>query len=300
MKKEGPRKPRTTKQKTPATEPVSTALAQDFPTPVPTPASAGTESAGIVNTPSTIFAGGHAGALGPTSFSAIFTENQSDLGSGLWDVDAEFGDNFSFRYPEPSLSNTAPEDIQLGMKILSVIPSRTRCIDLVDRYFVALHPMDPILHKPTISLWLEGLWSYFMPCMEEPRNPKKLRIMAQTICKNQQHRIDSDARKDYERWVVAFTGSRMRWETIGVLLAVFGISYMTYPPWDPARNVTNSDSGLFARQMLSSVRDSIQLCESMEGINTVRVWLLYSRLSLRFMCGEESKMSRLIPSSQLS
>lgn len=232
------------------------------------------------------------GPRGPTSFSAIFADNQADLGSGLWDVETEIVRDHDFCSSEKIRSTTtAQKDLHLGMKVLSVIPDRTRCFALMDRYFTAFHPMDPILHQPTVKLWYDGLWGFFDRYFGESREPKKLRGMVQRICKNQQGRTDPKVLKDYERWVAAFTGPCLRWETVGILFAISGIACMTHPAWDKARNSTHDHLGrsTFAQQMLSCVRDCLRLCDSFEDVNDLSVYLLYLHLTLRFMCGEEGK-----------
>ena len=290
MKKEGPRKLRASRSLMEQRASSSTAPEYDLPTPTMTPATAlFPEDEETSNIPSTLFTDNHTGPRGPSRPSAIFAENQADLGSGLWEAETEISDHdYADNRKAPSSHGTY-EDVQLGIKILQALPSHVRCNELLERYFTAFHPMDPILHRPTIETWHQGLWGSFAEHLGERRNPEELDTIAQTICKNQLNGTNSEIRRGYQKWVVAFTGPHLRWETVGIIFAVCGMSCMTYPAWAYIRDpiVKNMARDTFATQMLSCTRDCFHLCEVFGGVNDLRVYLIYLLLSLRFMCGEE-------------
>jgi hypothetical protein len=289
MTKDGPRKKRTSKA--PSVEEDSTSpdhsARASFPTPISLSDDHDSEAPAI--SASAIFPSSHAGSLGPTSFSAIFSENQADLGQGLWDAEAEINDHDDWAAEKIILGANVHEEIQLGMKVLSHLPSRRRCQELLDRYFVAFHPMDPILHRPTVQSWHDGLWETFGKCLEEPREPKKLRAMVQKMYNNGRSRTDPGIYKNYSTWVSAFTGPQFRWETLGILLSVCGIACTTYPAWNHTMDATQGSLGRshFVTQMLSCTRECMQLCASSEDANDLRVYLIYLSLCLRCNCGEE-------------
>jgi len=241
------------------------------------------------NVLSTILTDNHSGPRGLSRPSAIFAENQADLGSGLWDIETEVSDHDYLHNKKVPSSHGTFEDVELGTKILLLIPSQGRCVELVERYFKAFHPMDPILHRPTVDFWHKGLWNAFTEHLEEPRVSENLQIVSQTICRNQLNRTDVEIHKAYKKWEKAFTGPRLRWETVGILFAICGISCMTYPAWAYRRNPVdnNMTREVFAMQMLSCTGDCLQLCESIGGVNDLRVYLIYLLLTLRFMCGGE-------------
>jgi len=107
-------------------------------------------------------------------------------------------------------------------------------------------------------------------------------LVSQTICRNQLNRTDVEIHKAYKKWVEAFTGPRLRWETVGILFAICGTSCMTYPAWAYRRNLVdnNMTREAFAMQMLSCTGDCLQLCESIGGVNDLRVYLIYLLLTL--------------------
>lgn len=57
---------------------------------------------------------------------------------------------------------------------------------------------------------------------------------------------------------------------------------MTYPAWAYRRNPVdnNMTREAFAMQMLSCTGDCLQLCESIGGVNDLRVYLIYLLLTL--------------------
>ncbi len=296
MKKDGPRKIRTLRSLTAQQDAASTGPEHVLPTPSTTPATATlSELETTSNVASTLFTDNHAGPRGPSRPSAIFAENQADLGSGLWDVETEVSDHDYLHNKKATSIHGTDEDVRSGAKILLALPSHVRCNNLVNRYFACMHPMDPILHRPTIDFWHKGLWNSFGKTLGEPRDPENLQIVAQIICKNQLARTDLEIHKPYERWVEAFTGPRLRWETVGIFFAICGISSMTYPVWAYRRNPIDETvtREIFAVHMLLCCRDCLQICESFGGVNDPRIYLIYLLLALRFMCGEEG-VSRLV------
>ena len=296
MKKDGSRKIRTSRSLTTQTNSTSTDLQHNLPTPNTTPATAASSDPGMTsNIASTLFTDNHVGPRGPSRPSAIFAENQADLGSGLWDAETEVSDHDYLHNKKARSNHGTYEDIQSGVKILLALPSQVRCNALVQRYFAALHPMDPILHRPTIEFWHNGLWETFAQYLGEPRDPENLQIVAQKIHKNQLARVDIKIHKPYGEWVEEFTGLRLRWETVGILFAICGISCMTYPVWVYKRNPIDENLTRegFALRMLLCCRDCLQICESFGGVNDPRIYLIYLLLTLRFMCGEED-LRRLV------
>ena len=295
MKTDGPRKIRTLRRMTAQRDTASTDPEHILPTPSTTPATvAFSESGTTSNVASTLFTDNHAGPRGPSRPSAIFAENQADLGSGLWDAETEVSDHDYLHKKKGTSIHGTSEDVRSGAKILLALPSHCRCNALVDRYFACFHPMDPILHRPTIEFWHKGLWDFSGESLGEPRDLEYLQVGAQIICKNQLARTDLEIRKSYERWVEAFTGPCLRWETVGILFAICGISCMTYPAWAYRRNPIDETMTRenFALHMLLCCRDCLQICESFGGVNDPRIYLIYLLLTLRFMCGEEG-VSRL-------
>ena len=302
MKKDGPRKIRTAKTSMALKEPASTGHDHGLLTPSTPPAAAVlSESKTTPDDASTLFTDNHLGPRGPSRPSAIFAENQADLGSGLWDVETEVSNHDDLHNRNSTSNFCSHEHVQSGLKVLLSLPSQVRCIELMDRYFVALHPMDPILHKPTIEFWLRGFWTSYAEHLGEPRDRENLQVLAQIICKNQLARTDTEIHKAYEKWVEVFTGPRLRWETVGIMFAICGISCMTYPAWAYRRNPIddNMTRENFAMRMLSCTRDCLRICESFGSINDSRVYLIYLLLALRFMCGEEG-LSRSSPHSYQS
>lgn len=296
MTKDGPRKKRTSKAPNTEEMPISpeNSTRASFPTPTSLSEEHDAETHAVSAT--AIFPSAHAGRLGPTSFSAIFSENQADLGQGLWDADVaiDYTENWA-RKPDMA-GAPAQEEIQLGVKVLSLLPSRRRCQELIDRYFVAFHPMDPILHRPTVQAWHDGLWATFGKCLDEPREPKKIRAMAQKICGNGRSRTDSGIYRSYSTWVSTFTGPLLRWETLGTLLGVFGIACTTYPAWSDTMGSTGGqlERSRFAIDMLAGTRECMQLCASSDDANDVRVYLIYLPLLLRVNSGEEGMFAHFI------
>jgi len=108
----------------------STSREHNLPTPTTSSATAALSDSGIMsNVLFTILTDNHSGPKGLSRPSTIFAENQAGLGSGLWDVETEVSDHDYLHNKKVSSSHGTFEDVELGTKILLLIPSQSRCVE---------------------------------------------------------------------------------------------------------------------------------------------------------------------------
>ena len=92
-----------------------------------------------------------AGFLGPTSYSAIFSEHQSQLDVDLGDWSRDSGDK------EDNLISTVSGvsknlcSIDLGVRVLQQLPSQDSCEKLLDRFFRVMSRSTSLLSVTLIS-----------------------------------------------------------------------------------------------------------------------------------------------------
>ena len=246
------------------------------------------------------------GFLGPTSYSAIFLEHQGKLGIELLDPCKSFhkgsnGPQLCHDISVPhNVSNHTPiaAAIRLGVDILNAIPSQKICEQLLDRYPVL---GDVVSHAPTIRFAHQSFWSTYGSALKEPRDPAMLSVVSEELCRNAWSLLGANPPKGRQEWVSSFTGHCFRWEIVGVLLAMFGLSAMSLSDWDlllTSQDENRSDRRKFACSMRDLVEACLLLCDHADNVSDLAVYLLNFSTSLQTYC-ETGKTSTQIPLNRL-
>ena len=225
--------------------------------------------------------------LGPTSFSAVFRDNQANLGEDLLVMQSE---------DEPSSETYQEQDqwwkserLSLGTSILKHFPEQQLCWRLITRHILSC---DVELHIPSMKYCLESIWSTYGDFLNEPRSQESLTTMAQTILHNELTPIPTC--RSTAEWLESFTGSRLRWEIIGTFFAIFGLAVMSMPDLNSNSLVKEDeilrDRRKYARKMSECAEACLILCDDSSAVNEYVVWLMHHIHSLNtFYSGDASR-----------
>lgn len=118
--------------------------------------------------------------------------------------------------------------IRLGINILNALPSQEIYERLIERYDVF---EDIVSHKPTIKITHRSFWDTYKPYLTEPKDPAKLSIVSEEMCRNVWSMLDTELPKNRVEWITYLTGRDFRWEWLGVLIAMFGLAAISLPDW---------------------------------------------------------------------
>ncbi|KAG9241596.1 hypothetical protein BJ878DRAFT_519886 [Calycina marina] len=229
-----------------------------------------------------------AGFYGPTSFTAIFRENESQIGP-LIDTTCNNGGmadtvGISDSLPQNTWSRTG-----IGVKLLNLIPNQATCDRLMELY--ATKGTDKSFHKPTIVYCMSSLWSTFGPTLRHPRKSKDLKDLAELLNRNTMTVIPYVEEGDV--WLNELSGLKLRWEMIGILLSTLGFVLLATPEEDQfwstqsGRRINRRE---FAFEMKECTDGCIKLSNQMDNINTLMVALLYRRNILESQCTGDSSL----------
>ncbi|KAK2032885.1 fungal-specific transcription factor domain-containing protein [Colletotrichum zoysiae] len=183
------------------------------------------ESVGTGATPAVV----GIGYLGFTSFCGIYEETRSSLNrlqpSGATPI-GEIGATASCG-PEssPPLTNQA---LETCLTILRHVPDREKGLKLLDSN---KNPSDgwirPVAKRMMASLY-ETFPQYF--CAPERPDDAQLAVLARTICSNTAKGV-SDEESDPETWIAQFTGTNLRWESLGIMFVYWELSARALGPY---------------------------------------------------------------------
>lgn len=220
-----------------------------------------------------------AGYLGPTSFSAIFRENK--LGSTHDVSGQQTTDAIDQEYDVAEFAPFVPcnleaqEHIDQGVRVLQRFPNEFLCEKLIARYFEFC---DVMLPEQVVYHVHRTTWSTFGKYLKEPRdtNTDSLSAMSRELCKTAMKPLVSSA--STQDWTESFSGHNLRWEIIGNLFTIFGLSAMTISDWDPlfanANDGNSYDKRQYGGAMQECAEACLSLCNDVDSINDFVVCLM--------------------------
>ena len=159
--------------------------------------------------------------LGPTSYSAVFRENQASIGADLWDPhDEEMMQNQTSMARESADTASHKERLELGVRALMNFPNQALCERFMDRFFATFDVQ--LLHEPSMRFCLTSVWSTYGKLLTVPRDPTLVRQMAEKLLSNGS--LHPPVCKTAAEWLQSFTGNHLRFEIIGTYFAIFGLA----------------------------------------------------------------------------
>lgn len=238
------------------------------------------------------------GYLGPTSYSAIFSENK--LGSTVEDFAHGTTNTIFQEYdiakpsdPEPC-NLEAQEHIDQGVRVLQRFPNKGLCERLIDRYFEV---GEVILPEQVVFQVHKSIWSTYGECLSRPKgkDDEKLCVMSKGLCKIAMTPLGPSS--STKEWMESFSDEKLRWEIVGNFYAMFGIAVMSMSDWDPLFVTADNNNPYNKRQYGGEMRECAEaclaLCNDVDAVNDFVVCLMSAIFILQsFHEGDASKIFR--------
>lgn len=230
--------------------------------------------------------------LGPTSFSAVFKENQANIGEDLLNEPPD--DEIPLNVSSENDQWWKEERLSLGTGILRHFPSQQACWRLLNRNLIVC---DIELHMPTIEYCLQSLWSTYGEFLNEPRDTESLCTMAKSILSNAC--VPLPLTRSTGQWLESFTGNNLRWEIIGTFFAIFGLVTMALPDMSISSIVKDDETidkrRKFVRKMSECAEACLILCDDNGSVNEFVIWLMHHIHTLHsFYSGDASESLLLV------
>lgn len=222
-----------------------------------------------------------AGFFGPTNFSAVFLENRMDFESDLplssQETDPSGPSQDSLQ--SQTFLMLAGNDVRgsprvaLGAKVIRQLPDQRTFNFLLDRYRAKIH--ECVLHKPSVIECAASIWTIYGKYLKEPRRQDDMEHISATLCKNGERPLEEV--DDYAKWVASFSGTNMRWETLGGIFCALGHAILSFPERDPffcRKQDQKSNRKMWASELKGCVQACVTLSNYGDLINAHMVALL--------------------------
>ncbi|WDK17844.1 fungal specific transcription factor domain-containing protein [Colletotrichum graminicola] len=169
------------------------------------------------------------GYLGFTSFCGIYEETRSSLNrlqpSGATPI-GEIGATASCGLEcSPPLTNQA---LETCLTILRHVPDRETGLKLFETNTSPSDGWIRMAAKRMITSLYETFPQYF--CAQERPDDAQLAVLARTICSNTAKCV-SEEESDPEKWIAQFTGTNLRWESLGIMFVYWELAARYLGPY---------------------------------------------------------------------
>ncbi|KAF3021012.1 hypothetical protein E8E14_010988 [Neopestalotiopsis sp. 37M] len=218
-----------------------------------------------------------AGFFGPTAFSAVINDDQEVITQHVKHL-------YEQQLPHnthQSQGSITEERIQAGMKTLELLvefPTFPECIyKYLEITYTCMVP-DPFV-KTCVTSLQQTMHDSMAPPSQSGAGD--LRQLVVTLCANTAKPLElftHIAAKDYHS---LFTGPNLRWETVGCVLALLGVSFKyDINRWSEPLG-TLAQQPTFIHRIAEAVDYCTSVCFSHNAVNHQALWLLYGQACLK-------------------
>lgn len=225
-----------------------------------------------------------AGVLGPSSYSAVFSESDDvDLFSNV--AGSLHGTSRSLRGNENAIDDG---QIQLGAELLLILYDD---FSMYQNMAIAKYSYCEafFFSVPVLKLLFCSVWRILQDVVEDPSDPlPSLRKLSREIFKNSSQPISVDSQTAPEE----FFGSMPRkWEIIGLLFSVIGSSACLLPQSDlAALGAASLDRRGLGIVCVSAGDICLRFCDNSGVISEQLAWVLFAHTTLlTFLYGDHGK-----------
>jgi hypothetical protein len=232
--------------------------------------------------------------FGPTSFFAVFHENEKDLGPAPHSGEAAVAIEDSLQHKKEA-ENLALDIhlVRLGTKVLSRLPDQQTCNHLLQRH---LHTNNNDgWFKPATQYISDTMWSTYGRHLIKSRTTTEIEIVARILCQNARTNLQESASDNPKEWLDSFSGQNLRWEALGLLLKSCCYGALASPDSETftGQDGRRVEKKQFMREMQESVSICVTLCSHTEFVNPVMVALFYNNCLLLSILGPGGDTSKL-------
>ena len=216
--------------------------------------------------------------LGPTSYSAVYRENQANLDDVAWNVDEDSdpldGEQDEVQhvvFASANLREAVNARMNFGIRILSHFPERSMSDRLLEK---AMEACGKAYHQPTIRMFHDSLWTTWgdnLPVGGVKHNAQRFLPLAQQLFNNEKKPLPHA--KSTKDWHDGFLGENVRWEMFGLICGLFGLAILDFPETEPIFSTgTISSKRQCASIMTECAEACVVLCEEADVNNELAVW----------------------------
>lgn len=189
----------------------------------------------------------------------------------------------------PELARWQSKHFSLQSQLLKLLSAFDLYERLIENYYQ--RGLFTIIPAPLILNALRFARKY-LENNEDTTNPKQ-RNLYRKICQNTAKPLQISATATAEEFYQSFTGENLRWEFVGVIFALAGLSVIniTHDSEDLALRFGDGEAlsvESFSAQMVAASNEAIEMSRQHDKVNDIMIWLEYTHCVLISMVLDET------------
>jgi chromatin structure-remodeling complex subunit RSC3/30 len=221
------------------------------------------------------------GFLGLTSYSAVFSENEGNLGVATHGS-AELGARDFSSIDAGSVLEDDPRQVQLGAQLLLLLDDLELYERIAETWFEVSEGC--VLGTPIIRMMFKFLKETYHAWIKDSTDRySSMLAFSKKIFDNGSNSIDFNSSTTPREYISLISGLNTRWEIIGLVFSIMGLGAVLAPPWDSIFKregkpiVDKKDLGIVA----TAAGDiCLQFCDNGGIVNDPLSWLLFQHSHL--------------------
>jgi hypothetical protein len=205
--------------------------------------------------------------LGATSYTSVFRENLGNLGVASADLDTSEVKNTPIR----------SDLVEEGCKILRSLFKQHNMDYLVSRWFEVCGGLGGVCTEEILKSWLWKFWLMHGKTLEE-QDPDKILRLSELLWRNTRTPLVFNGNTTAQEWIDLGTGANIRWEVIGILAAICGVSALVLDKSDSV--FKEIDATALPPKMMQISETCVRFCREFETLDDMFLWLLAENASL--------------------
>lgn len=209
------------------------------------------------------------GFLGITSFGSVLKENQASL-----DIEIAHED------PDVATMTISDENLQRGVEILSLLANFPAFERFIHRWVDLSRGL--LVSVPVLQQWISLLWTSHGGVLTS-KSPQKLRSLSELVFRNTHRPLTYNSKTTARCWTALASGENLRWEAIGILFSIVGLTAITLPQTDPIFDHIK-DMNIGKLELGRKLHDAAEMCEAICNeiglLHDLSIWLSYENFVL--------------------
>ena len=207
--------------------------------------------------------------LGPTSYSAVFSEDRTLNGA-----DSPFRDEWIENEPaeHPRFREGRVEE---GAKMLASLKDFPLFESMIQKWQDDVH--GATIFCPWIMTCVASVRAeFYEPLMQQPNEQQDpvLIGLSSKLFYNSLQPLKVDGSWTLDQYTMSFNGSNIRWETVGMFFTAVGLAAMKRASHLLAR-AGNMVAEVLARRMIDFGESCLAFCEEAGHLNDAEIWISY-------------------------
>lgn len=179
-----------------------------------------------------------------------------------------------------SLPPVHPDLIQRGADVLALFQDMPRYRRFTQRWFDI--DEGSMVLQSVFRIWQDEMWNVHRDTLTEAR-PDQLYALSELIWRNTRRPVELHGQMTSSEWAMAATGMNLRWEVIGMILALVGLVAVNLSDWDSIFDDirdTIVDRATFSERMRKASELVLCFCYECEVLNDLYVCFMFEGLCL--------------------